>query len=148
MNVQREITPTITVADQPTEDDLRALKHEGYAAVVNLRNEGEPEQPLSTAAEGDNVREIGMDYHHLGVGAAPLTEAGVAAFCDFMEKHAGEKVLVHCRKGGRAAALVLIRQAKAQGWRADEAVSKGRALGLEVDGGLKGMVESYLREHP
>ena len=55
----------------------------------------------------------------------------------FLDKHAGDRVLVHCRKGGRAAALVLIQQARANGWSATEAMEKGQALGLKVEGGLR-----------
>ena len=78
--------------------------------------------------------------------AAPLADPGVAGVCDFIDRHtgAGSKVLVHCRKGGRAIALVLIQQARAQGWTATEAIEKGRAMGLQVDGQLKTMVENYL----
>jgi uncharacterized protein (TIGR01244 family) len=147
MNVKRAITQGITVGDQPTESDLAALKAEGYAGVVNLRNDGEPEQPMGTAAEGEHVRALGLDYLHYGVGGAPLADPGVSSVCEFLDRHAGGKVLVHCRKGSRAAALVLIHQAKAHHWKADEAVEKGRAVGLEVDGNLKTMVERYLSEH-
>jgi hypothetical protein len=42
-------------------------------------------------------------------------------------------------------ALVLIQQARAQGWTSEEAIAKGRAMGLAVDGQLQTMVESYLR---
>ena len=65
-----------------------------------------------------------MDYLHVGVGGSPLTGAGVGAVCDFIAAH--PKVMVHCRKGGRAAALVLIQQAKVHGWSAAEAAAKGR----------------------
>ncbi len=71
MNVKQAVTDTITIGDQPDEGDLRALKKEGYVGVVNLRNDGEPEQPLGTTAEGDVVRALGLDYLHVGVGAAP-----------------------------------------------------------------------------
>ena len=71
MNVKKPITPTITIGDQPTEADLEQLKHEGYVGVVNLRNPGEPEQPMSPQAEGETVRALGMDYLHYGVGGAP-----------------------------------------------------------------------------
>ncbi len=71
MNVKQSITPTITIGDQPTEADLEQLKHEGYVGVVNLRNPGEPEQPMSPQAEGEKVRTLGMDYLHYGVGGAP-----------------------------------------------------------------------------
>ena len=142
MQFERAITPQITIGDQPSEADLIRLKAEGYTGIVNLRNDGEPEQPLDTVSEGDQVRALGMDYAHLGVGAAPLTKPGVESVCDFIHGH--EKVMVHCRKGGRAAALVLIQQARAQGWSAGDAVAKGRGLGLEVEGGLRMAVESYL----
>jgi uncharacterized protein (TIGR01244 family) len=145
MLFERAITPQITIGDQPTEADLARLKAEGYSGVVNLRNDGEPDQPLSTSAERDKVRALGMDYIHLGVGGAPLAEAGVHAVCDFIDKQG--KVMVHCRKGGRAAALVLIHQARANGWSAAEAAAKGRGLGLEVDGGLRSIVETYLDDH-
>lgn len=147
MNVKRPFTATITIGDQPTEADLKQLKQEGYSGVVNLRNDGEPEQPLSTAQEGALARELGMEYLHYGVGSAPLAPAGVNAVADFIERHAQgpNKVLVHCRRGGRAVALLLLQQARANNWSADEAIAKGKAMGLEVDGGLKTLVESYLK---
>ncbi len=146
MQFERAITPKITIGDQPTEADLARIKAEGYTGVVNLRNEGEPEQPIGTSAEGNLVRDLGMEYHHFGVGGTPLIPSGVEAVCDFINKQ--DKVMVHCRKGGRAAALVLIQQAKAQGWSTDEAASKGRGIGLEVDGGVRSMVEGYLDANP
>lgn len=129
MNVKRPVTPEIIIGDQPSEEDLLECKYEGYAGVVNLRNDREPEQPLSTKAEGDKVRAMGMEYLHYGVGGAPLADPGVAGVCDFIDRltGAGGKVLVHCRKGGRAMALVLIQQARAHGWTAAEAIDKGRA---------------------
>ena len=147
-SISRPISPTISIAGQPTDDDLRDLKDEGYVAVVNLRNDGEPEQPIGTAEEGELARSIGLDYFHYGVGAAPLSEEGVAGFCEFLDAHSGGKVLVHCRSGGRAAALLLIHQAMANGWTAAEAISKGEAMGLRVGGGLRIAVESYLNQHP
>jgi uncharacterized protein (TIGR01244 family) len=147
MNVKRPITPNITIGDQPSAVDLKSLKNEGYVGVVNLRNDGEPEQPLSTTAEGEQVRALGMDYLHYGVGSAPLTEQGVSSVLDFLDSHASGKVLAHCRKGGRAAALVLLHQAKANGWKPDEVFARGQAMGLSVEGGLRTLVENYLREH-
>jgi uncharacterized protein (TIGR01244 family) len=148
MNVKRPLTPTITIGDQPTEADLTELKQEGYTAVVNLRNDGEPDQPLSTAAEGDKVRELGMDYFHHGVGSRSLTVQGVKEVCDFIDKHsqAAEKVLVHCRRGPRAIAILLLQQARIQKWTNAEVFAKGKAMGLELDGGLKLMVDQFLQD--
>jgi uncharacterized protein (TIGR01244 family) len=147
MQFEKPITGAITIGDQPTEQDLARLKAEGYAGVVNLRNAGEPEQPMSPTEEGGKVRSLGMEYLHYGVGGSPLSEQGVEAVCDFVDRQTegGQKVMVHCRKGGRAAALVLIQQARANKWKPEEAIAKGKAMGLDVDGGLRTLVESYLQ---
>jgi uncharacterized protein (TIGR01244 family) len=147
MNVKRAVTTSITIGDQPNEGDLEQLKHEGCSGVVNLRNDGEPEQPMSTSEEGNKVRSLGMDYLHYGVGSAPLTEAGVTAVCDFLDQHSqgSDKVLLHCRRGGRAIALLLLQQARTHNWKAGEIFAKGKAMGLELDGGLKALVESYIK---
>lgn len=145
MNVEKPITDRITIADQPTEDDLARLRDEGYVAVVNLRNDGEPEQPMDVAAERREAEALGLAYHHLGVGQPSLSDPGVSEACDFIDREAGKgKVLVHCRKGGRAAAITLIQQARANGWGADDAVEKGREIGLALDPKLQAKVEEYL----
>jgi uncharacterized protein (TIGR01244 family) len=147
MNFQRTITPTIVIADQPTEADLQVLKGAGFVGIVNLRNDGEPHQPLSPDAEGAKARALGLDYIHMGVGAAPLLELDVDAVCKFIDEHSDGKVLVHCAKGGRAAAIVLLQLALAHGWTSAEVASKGKELGLDVDGNLRVMVETYLDNH-
>jgi uncharacterized protein (TIGR01244 family) len=145
--LKRSITDKITIGDQPSEADLADLKAEGYIGVVNLRHDGEPEQPIGTAAEGEHVRGLGMDYLHYGVGGAPLTAAGVASVSDFLDRHASGKVMVHCRKGGRAVALVLLHEARKQGWDAGDALTNGEAMGLKLEGGLRTIVEQYLQTH-
>ncbi|MDX2036887.1 MAG: sulfur transferase domain-containing protein [Isosphaeraceae bacterium] len=145
MNYQSMITPSICIADQPTESDLRDLDAQGYVGIVNLRNEGEPEQPLSVAAEGELVSSLGLEYLHIPVGGA-ISPGGVEKLVAFLDKHSGEKVLVHCRKGGRAAAMVLIVEALANGWTAAEAFEKGPRMGLQVDGGLRNLVELALQK--
>ncbi len=144
MNVEKPITDRITIADQPTAADLARLAGEGFVAVVNLREDGEPEQPLDVAAEGREATAHGLAYHHLGVGKEPLSDPGAAATCDFIDRETERgKVLVHCRGGSRAAAIVLIQQARAHGWNPDEAVEKGRELGLALKPALQAKVEQY-----
>jgi uncharacterized protein (TIGR01244 family) len=147
MNFQRTIPPNLVIADQPTPADLEVLPREGFVAVVNLRNDGEPEQPIDTTAEGEKVRALGLDYMHMGVGSAPLLELEVDQFCRFIDDHKQGKVLVHCRKGGRAAAVALLYNSLTKGWQPAEAAAKGKELGLEVDGNPRTMVETYLDDH-
>ncbi len=143
MPVQR-ITPTIAIGAQPTEAELEALKGEGFVGVVNLRSEGEEEPAFDPSVEGEIVRALGMDYLHREVASAALTEQTVDEIDRFLENHAPGKVLVHCRKGKWSAALVLLLQAKAQGWPPSEIFEKGRAMGLTVEGLLRSAVETYL----
>jgi uncharacterized protein (TIGR01244 family) len=144
----RAITPQITVSDQPTEDEIKVLPDQGYVGVINARHDGEPEQPLNTTEEGARVREAGMDYLNVPVGAPPLSEEGVRKVFDFLDRHANGRVLVHCRKGGRAAALVLLHQARARGWKPFEVFDKGEAMGLKVEGKLREAVAQFLAAHP
>ena len=145
----RPVTEQIAIADQPNETELAALKRDGYVGIVNLRHDGEPEQELSTAAEGEIVGQLGMGYLHYGVGGMPLNEAGVKAVRAFIDRYSDNgKVLVHCRKGGRAAALVAIHQALMHGWKPEEVAAKSEELGLKLEGNLRLIVESYLAERP
>lgn len=147
MNYTKEITPSITIGDQPTESDLTQLSRDGFKGIVNLRNDGEPDQPLSTAEEGNQVMTLGMSYLHHGVGGFPLSDEGVISVCDFIDTQTadGGKVLVHCRRGGRAAALVALQQARQNGWGPAEVRAKAAELGLPLEGNLMMMVEDYLR---
>ena len=69
--------------------------------MVNLRTAGEPEQPLSPTAESEKVQSLGMDYLHYGVGGTPLSEQGVTAVCDFVDRYTqeGQKILSIAGKG-------------------------------------------------
>ena len=114
MNVKRPVTPKIIIGDQPSEEDLLECKYEGFGGVVNLRNDGEPEQPISTSAEGDKVCAPGHGIPALWSGRRPwLTPGWPGSAISSIATPARSKVLVHCRKGGRAIALVLIQQARA-----------------------------------
>ena len=119
---------------------------------MNLRNEGEPEQPIGTPPRrARRPTPLGLRLHPYGrrLGATPGAIWTSDAVCDFIDEppSRSRKVLVHCRKGGRAAAVVLLYEALKEGWAPSEAPAKGRAMGLEVDGGLRTMVETYLDDH-
>ena len=138
MNFQRPITATITIGDQPAAADLEQLKQEGYKGVVNLRNDGEPDQPLSTSEEGNQVRALGMKYLHYGVGVAPLSEAGVTGVCDFVdETPKGRTRSWSTVDEGPRRHRPLTPPASGKSLGGEEVFAKGKALGLEVDGGLK-----------
>lgn len=63
------IRDRLSVGGQPTEDDLRALRNEGYAAVINLRRDGESSDPFDAAGEGQAATKAGLKYFHIPVNS-------------------------------------------------------------------------------
>jgi uncharacterized protein (TIGR01244 family) len=140
----RELLPGVTVSGQPTSVDLAGLRNAGYVAVVNLRRDGEPDQPLSPDSEGADVRRSGLNYLHLPVGGSPISVDDVRIFSSFLRDQSDGKVLVHCRSGGRAVALLLLDQADSHRWPSAEVIERGRTLGLELPPPLLPLVNAYL----
>ncbi len=143
----RNVTQEIQVADQPDLSDFQALVSTGFRGVVNLRQDGEPEQPLGPEREGEEVRALGLGYLHCPMGGTPLTREMVEGVSEFIEgcSKDGGRVLVHCRKGGRAIAMVLLALARQEKWNPGEVIAEGQELGLVVDGPLRMIVEDYLQ---
>jgi uncharacterized protein (TIGR01244 family) len=139
------LRPNLEIADQPTGEELARLRSEGYSAVVNLRRPGEPDQPIDPTAEGDLVREEGLEYLSIPIGGEPITEAQVSAVCDLIDRHSAGKVLLHCKQGGRAAGLALLYLARAEGWPNAEVIDRGRSLGLRLPPPVEALVKSHLK---
>jgi protein tyrosine phosphatase (PTP) superfamily phosphohydrolase (DUF442 family) len=74
-----------------------------------------------------------------------LSQSDLDVLNAFLDTHADEKVLVHCRKGGRAAALAVLHLASKEGWPAEEIPARGRELGLNLDPGLLRLISPFLQ---
>ncbi len=120
----------LAVSPQPTADDLRALKAQGYTRIVNLRTPSEVDNrstvPFDEAALAE---ELGLDYVHLPQGGddypfrADLPD-GLA------EALQGEgKVLVHCASGARASQVYAAYAVKHLGVDPDTALRQAVAFG-------------------
>ena len=137
MNEPHEVTDGIWVMPQPATADLRRLAARGVRTVVNLRHAGEfadhaaGTRPLSIEAEGDLCRRLGMDYAHLPVSmktADTRLAEGFEKVLAAAREHG--PVVVHCRLGQRAGAMVLIAAAKHLGWDGPDALAKADGIGL------------------
>lgn len=65
-----KISERISVGGQPTEDDLKLLKAEGFVGIINLRRDGEQNQPLSPAEQGFAAAAAGLKYFNIPVNSA------------------------------------------------------------------------------
>lgn len=137
----------ITVGGQPSAEELRRLKQQGFAAVINLRTHAEEDQPLQPDEEGELVRSLGMEYMHLPVAADSLKDVKVDAFRDELDK-LPEPIFVHCSSGKRAGAFTMMDMAVKEDMSGQEAVQQAEQMGFECDvPELEAFVKDYIDSH-
>ena len=147
MHDSMRINEQVTVGPQPRADELEQLREQGFKAVVNLRTEGEEDQPVSPEEEGQQVSSLGMTYHHEPVDAGDLREEQVDRF---REKLAGlpGPVYVHCRSGKRAGAFVMMDQAVRHGMSGEATLQKAEEMGFECKQPELKQLREGLRRQP
>lgn len=126
-----KINERLSVGGQPTEDDLHALKAEGFTAIVNLRREGEANQPLDPASQGAAAIAAGLKYFHIPVNSADPKREQVEAVRAALGQVSGP-VFVHCQGGGRACTMALLATAPASGYGSKEMMAHAEAAGFPV----------------
>jgi protein tyrosine phosphatase (PTP) superfamily phosphohydrolase (DUF442 family) len=131
----KPVSPRISVADaQPSRAAFAALAKEGYAAVVNLREEDEVDERMSPTEEGAAVRACGMTYLHLPFSLRRPAAANAAAdeFRRQMSAPPG-RTLVHRGSGRSAAALSAIHLGLREGMRSEDVLAMARSWGLPIE---------------
>jgi len=130
MSLKRgKISDRIAVGGQPTEDDLKLLKVEGYEAVINLRRDGEQNQPLDPAQEGEAAEATGLKYFHIPVNSSDPKREQVEALKKALSQVKGP-VYVHCQGGGRACTMALL--ASEPTATPEQAMAKADAAGFSI----------------
>ena len=147
MQQRMKLNEQITVGAQPTEQQLPELQRGGFRTVINLRTAGEEEQPLPPEAEGERVREQGMEYRHLPVSMEAMGPELVDRFRQELEA-APEPVFVHCKSGTRAGAFSMMHLAVQAGWSGADTLQKAEEMGFECkQPELKEFVKRYIDGH-
>lgn len=141
------INEQVTVGPQPSEEELKELKQEGFRTVINFREPGEEDQPLTPDAEEARVRALGMEYLHVPVSQDAMETEQVDRFRDQFRR-AAKPVYAHCKTGKRAGAFVMMHAASEQGMSGDQALQQAQDMGFECDvESLKQFVKQYVDEH-
>ena len=132
MEKPSKISDKITTGPQPSEQELAQLKENGFKSIINFRTDGEEKQPLSTQAEGDKVRALGMAYLHFPIPMGGIMEEHVD---EFRQKVASlpKPVFSHCMGGRRASVLSMIYAAIDEGLSGDEAIKRANETNLDID---------------
>lgn len=144
MTQHMQINEQITVGGQPAEGEIKQLAQDGFKTVVNLRTEGEEDQPLSPTAEGDKVRESGMEYVHFPVSKDEMSPELADEFRQRFPSF-DAPVFVHCGSGKRAGAFVVMDKAIKQGWSGEDTLKQAEEMGFECKvPEIKEFVKSYV----
>lgn len=131
--VTSKLTPDISVAEQIQLADIPALKARGFAAIIDLRPDGEAaEQPASKA-----VKSIAVE-NHMGFAYVPVPHGEIPVNAvDALHKAlstSARPVLLYCRSGRRAVRTWSLVEASRSGGRSADAIqAAAKAAGQSVD---------------
>lgn len=119
--------PRLATAGTLTPEDIAEVRNQGFDVVVNAT----PSEPDVVEAEQKLVEAQGMAYRYLpytdeGVSDAHLAELNALLADDTI------RVLIHCKAGSRAGALLAMHQLST-GVEREAALTAGRAAGLQPD---------------
>ena len=115
------------IGPQPSEGDLRQARLEGIKTVIDLRLPSETPTP-----NAELVARSGLDYVNIPVNKASLSSDQVDALDRAMQDKDGP-FLLHCASGVRAATLLVLSQARQNGWTAQRAFQEARAMGFNLE---------------
>lgn len=142
-----KINDQITVGPQPSENELQQLKEQGFRTVVNLRAEGEEEQPLSPEDEGTIVRNLGLEYLHIPVAMKEIHPEQVDQFRAELAR-LPKPMYAHCKGGKRAGAFAMMHLACEQGMSGEATIQRAMDMGFKCDKPeLKEFVRKYVDDH-
>lgn len=95
------VTPKLSVAAQPTINDLAQFAAAGYGTLISNRPAGEtPDQPSPEALAAEAQR-LGMEFVYIPVTPESISRDDVASFRAALATADGP-VIAHCRSGKRA----------------------------------------------
>jgi uncharacterized protein (TIGR01244 family) len=147
MSERHKISDQVTVGAQVSEEEVKRLPQEGFRTVVNLREPGEQEQPISPDDERKIVEATGMKYVHIPVSGKDMKPELVDRFRQELKTLPGP-VFAHCPKGKRAGAFAMMAAAVDAGWTGERTVETAEEMGFKCDTPqLKEFVTSYVDNH-
>lgn len=128
----KQISDSVSVGAQPSEEDLNDLAAQGFKTVINLRTDQEEDQPLNPGAEGELVREKGLEYRNIPVSMDTMEPAIVDKFRNDLA-NLPSPAFVHCRSGQRAGAFVMMDQGCRNNMSGAEVLNQAKQMGFECD---------------
>ena len=122
------ITDRVAVGGQPTPEQVEALSHDGFNAVINLREE----QEFNDGPQARAARDWGMTFVRVPVSREAPSDAAVEKFLVATDDQALYPIYIYCGTGNRAAAFWMIRRVVRDGWTVADAEAEATRAGLQT----------------
>jgi uncharacterized protein (TIGR01244 family) len=136
------ITERVAIGGQPTPEQIATLSHEGFNAVINLREQAEfNDGPQSRAA-----REWGMTFVRVPLSRETPSDAAVEKFLEATDDQELYPIFIYCAEGNRAAAVWMIRRVVRDGWVVADAEAEASRAGLQA-GKMLDFARDYIQRH-
>ncbi len=136
------VDDTLSVAAQPSPEDIAELGRGGVRLLINNRPDGEESGQPGSVAERAAAEAAGMAYLDLPVTGPTITEEAVARFAAAL-REAGGPVVAHCRSGTRSLTLWAIDAVRSGRLERGAVLDFGRERGIDLSGALR-----WLDAHP
>jgi protein tyrosine phosphatase (PTP) superfamily phosphohydrolase (DUF442 family) len=138
-NLEAHQFKSIFFSGQPSMEDLKKLKEQGFTHIINLRRETEYDE----RAERKTVNDLGMSYsHHPFPLDLKVDDKYIDKVTDsIIEQRQKGKTLVHCSSGNRVAIWLGGHFSRDHGDSKEEAYERAQEMGLSKDGAKKALKE-------
>lgn len=125
----------LTVSPQPAAEDFVALAASGVRMVINNRPDGEEAGQLPAHEAACLAAANGLEYRHIPVTLAGLSEDSVRQFAQALIEAKGP-VHAHCRSGQRSATLWALNGIMSGNLTREQARAQTAAAGYDLKPGL------------
>jgi uncharacterized protein (TIGR01244 family) len=117
-------------AGQPGQADFEQYAKLGVKKVINLRTPAEMQK--IGFDEGAAVKQAGMEYVTVPIGAQAPTDDDLAKIYSVLQTAGDAKVLMHCASSNRVGLAWSLFRGTQHGLAADDALAEGKAAGLKA----------------
>jgi uncharacterized protein (TIGR01244 family) len=127
-----------------TDEAFPALRQEGFASVINLRQADEP--GVDVARSRQAAEAAGLKYVHIPVRGSGPEPASVEAFLAAVQDPANQPMYIHCGTANRVGAMWLIKRLVVDGWETERALAEATAIGL-TNANLRQFALDFAKTH-
>jgi uncharacterized protein (TIGR01244 family) len=136
------VSDRVATGGQPTIPQIASLAHEGFHAIVNLREPSE----YDAAAEEAAVKARGLAYINIPVNKDVPRPEQADAFLAALKNARIYPVFIHCASANRVGAFWMIRRVIVDKWDLEDAEREAKIVGLKTPV-MREFALDYIRSH-